>query len=427
MSHNQTASCRSPAPATDDPGRLPFGVGTAIANITPPLEVGILMSSVERRWAPFESVRLPLHARAAVIESGGTRVAVVALELLGLSEEGVGGMARFRERIIVGAGDCVADDHLVLTSIHTHSAPETLALSDLRHTPAYQKWTDLLADRIGQVLRNAAAALRPCRLAIAQAVAPELGVHRRIHTTRGILMSHPPVPPEIVISRAGAVDDSVHVAVWFDAAVQPVAILVNAACHPVHEMCLPAISPDYPGITSATLERRFPGASVLFFNGACGNVNPPTVSGGPGEAERHGHRLARLVEEMIGHSRPVDGTALDIRWSPIHLSRRPVAEMPASERVEARIAAIRAGEAAFLFLPGEPFAETALAVRKASAFPFTAVIGYAEGSIGYIPTDAAFAEGGYETGPGGWSYLVPGSESIVQAAASDLLDRLQIG
>ena len=49
-------------------------------------------------------------------------------------------------------------------------------------------------------------------------------------------------------------------------------------------------------------------------------------------------------------------------------------------------------------LPGEPFAETGLAIKDGSPFPFTAVIAYAEDALGYVPTDQAFAEGGYQNG-----------------------------
>jgi hypothetical protein len=80
-----------------------------------------------------------------------------------------------------------------------------------------------------------------------------------------------------------------------------------------------------------------------------------------------------------------------------------------------------------MFLPGEPFAETALAVRQASVFDFTAVVGFAEESIGYIPTDQAFAEGGYEVGFGPWSLVAPGSERRLRQQAVELLDRLMIG
>ncbi len=42
-------------------------VGAAIRDITPPLGVGLLMSSVDGRWAAFEGVRRELSARAVVM------------------------------------------------------------------------------------------------------------------------------------------------------------------------------------------------------------------------------------------------------------------------------------------------------------------------------------------------------------------------
>jgi hypothetical protein len=82
---------------------------------------------------------------------------------------------------------------------------------------------------------------------------------------------------------------------------------------------------------------------------------------------------------------------------------------------------------AFAFLPGEPFVETALSLREQSPFDTTAVVGYAEDYIGYVPTDAAFIEGGYETTFGRWSVLAPGSEPALYQAAIALLNDLHAG
>jgi hypothetical protein len=79
---------------------------------------------------------------------------------------------------------------------------------------------------------------------------------------------------------------------------------------------------------------------------------------------------------------------------------------------------------AFAFLPGEPFVETGLNVRQQSRFEVTAVVGYAEDYIGYVPTDVAFIEGGYETTFGRWSVLAPGSEPALCQATAALLDDL---
>jgi hypothetical protein len=49
-------------------------------------------------------------------------------------------------------------------------------------------------------------------------------------------------------------------------------------------------------------------------------------------------------------------------------------------------------------MPGEIFVELARELQHESPFEPTRLIGLTNGSLGYIPTEAAFAEGGYETG-----------------------------
>ena len=90
----------------------------------------------------------------------------------------------------------------------------------------------------------------------------------------------------------------------------------------------------------------------------------------------------------------------------------------------ARLNAIAFGSLAILFLPGEPFTDTALAIEKDSPFQHTVITAYAENTIGYIPTAKAFAEGGYETGPGKWSYLGKDAEALIIAASLRLLETL---
>jgi hypothetical protein len=102
-----------------------------------------------------------------------------------------------------------------------------------------------------------------------------------------------------------------------------------------------------------------------------------------------------------------------------------VAGEPQADPLEARVGALQVGEAVFVCLPGEPFVEIGLAIREASPWKFTAVLGYADDYIGYIPTDRAFRNGGYETGPGRWSRLAAGSEAIVRQAAGELLRGLR--
>lgn len=404
---------------------LPWRVGTAIADITPPLEVGILMSSGRGAWAPFEGVRAPLHARVLVIQSGQRRVGLVSLDLLGLAGEAVGGMPAFKERIVAAAKCLIAADGVVLASTHTHSGPESLALSELYKTQPFQDWVQRLAERIGAALAAAGQAMRPARLAAGTGHAPGLSENRRIKTSRGITVARLVRPTDTVLGPEGPTDDRVLVLAFLDENDRPLAALVNATAHPVYEMCIKQVSPDYPGELCRILEARHGGARVLFLQGAAGNINPPNVSTGAGDAIRHAETLAGVVDRVFANLEPMPGNELELRWRQINLPARDLQGEPQAEPLRAMLGAVRLGDASLVLLPGEPFVEIGLAVSAASPFPFTAVVGYAEEYIGYIPTDRAFGNRGYETGPGRWSRCALGAEAAMRDAAVALLKSLR--
>lgn len=421
------ATLALPAWAGEPEERLPWRVGTGIAKITPPLEVGILMSTGRRLWQPFEGVRLPLEARSLVVERAGCRVAIVSLDLLGLGDEAVGGMAQFKKQVAAAADRIVEADSMVLCSTHTHSAPSSLGCTDLIDTDAFKVWLGDLARNIGAAIKVAAASMQPCKLMVGAGSASGHAINRRIKTTRGIRSYRTTMPPEIVVGPEGPTDESVNVAAFTDRSARPVALLVNAACHPIHEMCIPQVSPDFPGEMVLELDRRHSGCVALFLNGAAGNMNPPLVSDGAVAARDHGRLLADVVDRALGSLRPVEGENLAIQWREVEMPARDPKGQPLDEPLRTRIAAVRFGNTVFCFLPGEPFMETSLAIRKASPWDVTVVVGYAEEWIGYIATDRAFDNGGYETSHGSWSKIRRGGEALYRRTAIDLVRSLHDG
>ncbi len=57
---------------------------------------------------------------------------------------------------------------------------------------------------------------------------------------------------------------------------------------------------------------------------------------------------------------------------------------------------IRVGDVAIATNPGELFVEFGLEIKEKSPFKHTFVVELANGYAGYIPTQQAFQEGGYE-------------------------------
>jgi len=396
-----------------------LSAGACVRDITPPLEVGFLTSSVKGEYDAFESVRLPLKARVLVLRSAHEMVAIVSLDLLALNDTSVGGWQDFKK----GMSDMIAADKIVLTCTHTHSAPESVALSGLYLTGEYRTWLSRVQRVVREGIGQAVKGLRPCTISFAAALLNGYSLQRRIPVAGGVVMSDAVQPISKELMDRGPVDRRVHTVRLKELGGEGIATLVHAICHPVHEMCLPHISSEFPGEMCLELERSLGNGLPLFLNGAAGDTNPPTVSLGPGYARKHGQALARIAEMADGDA-AVDTAVFKFAHQEIQLLVRKEAGVANKFDALARLSAIRIGSLAVLFLPGEPFVETALAIERSSPFEHTIVVGFCENNIGYIPTDAAFEQGGYEAGPGKWSFLEKGADEIIYVSALKLLEEL---
>ena len=90
------------------------------------------------------------------------------------------------------------------------------------------------------------------------------------------------------------------------------------------------------------------------------------------------------------------------------------------------IQAIQIGPAVFSANPAELFCQIGLDIKSQSAFPFTFVVELANGCIGYVPSDDAFAPdgGGYETRLTSYSNLVTDAGSRICKASVELVNSL---
>jgi hypothetical protein len=346
-------------------------------------------------------------------------VAIVSLDLLALNDTSVGGWPSFKK----GMSDVIAPEKIILTYTHTHSAPESVALSPLHLTPAYKSWLLRVQQGIRKAIGEAIERLEPATVTFGEAQLEGYSLQRRIPAAEGVIMSDSVQPISEELMARGPVDRRVHTIRLTGLAGKGIATVVHAICHPVHEMCLPHISPEFPGEMCLALEQSGGNGIPLFLNGAAGDTNPPTVSMGPEYARRHGQALARVAETSV-QVRSADTAVFKFAHKEMSLRARKEAGVDNQGDALARLSAIRIGALALLFLPGEPFVETALAIERSSPFEHTIIAGFGENNIGYIPTEEAFEQGGYETGPGKWSFLEKGADETIYAAAIKLLEEL---
>jgi len=424
-----------------------FSAGVHEVEITPPL--GTELSGYSARPGPAAGVHDALYARALVLDDGQARVGLVTCDLIGFDRELVGAI-----RGEVGRRGALAPEHLLLTATHTHAGPMVSCLSRMGQLDT--RYLGELQGRIAEAVCQAAGSLQLAKLGYAVGKAA-IGINRREMTERGVTIGRNPgtvIDRDVCVLAVARVDGS------------PLAILVNHACHGTtmgSDNVL--VSADWPGEAVRTVAEGVPGAVVMVANGCCGDVNPDprgTFELVTEHGRTVGKEALKVLEEIKYAEVPVR-----VHSEPVTIPLQP---MPGLEQAQAsyqecvtnlrraeggedagakrtarglyqwaadllrhaqagtapdpptsEVQAIGLGAVGLVGLPGEPFTELGRDIKAAAVFPHTLVLGYAGAMIGYLPTEAAFAEGGYEVeGAVRWYGVLPLSpqtQYIVEEAA----------
>ena len=359
--------------------------GTAKADVTPP--VGGTMYGYGARGANVSTgVHDPLYAKAIVLDDGTTKLAIVTLDLGAISAENT---AIIREKV----ESAIALEHVLLVATHTHSSPR--AVKDFPSTEA--SWVQEANQKIADAIVEAAGNLQPARVGVGWGEAKE-GHNRRMITTDGKVIMLWGNRDRIFTQP---VDYSLAVLRVETPAAEPIANLVNFACHPV--VLGPEnleISADYVGVLTKRVEEAL-GGQCMFLQGAAGDINPfwdktPPSEGAFEQMERMGQAVGR---EAIRVSKAIDEFVSDpgisVRTQIVPLaSRRDRGRNGPS--IAAEINTVLIGrEIALATFPGEFFVEHGLWLKQHSKFPHTLFVGYTNDQLGYFPTIKATTEGGY--------------------------------
>ena len=430
-------------------GTETISVGVARADITPP--VGCKSVGFAGR-APLSRLHDPLVATALVFADGDRMAALIGCDLLGLNAETV---AEVRQEIHRQVG--ISPDAVTVACTHTHYGPD--AYRD-RSDPRVTAYRANLIHILAGLVREAASARRPALLGVGWGEST-IGVNRRekLPDGRVILGQNP----------KGPIDRAVGVLRIDALAGDPIACVVNFQTHPVSQTGgVDHISADYPGKMREVVE-ALTGATCLFTQGACGNINAAIMKPDYESARTLGTRLGCEVVGTWETIAPQATSGLSAISSPIQLprirygSKDQVSTLIASlrdeisrlqaegtsagriywaehrleralealeswesgvlpEPVTSEIQACRIGAFAFVTAPGEIFNQIGVAVKDSSPFEDTFFVGYANDSIGYVPIPEAYADGGYEVTHA--SQVDPGAAGVLVAGCGELLERL---
>lgn len=414
-------------------GTLLAGFGRADVTPAHPVE----MSGYAARVGLSSGVNDRLEARCLLVQApAGSALALVTLDVIGV-DAGLTHAVRaaVAEAVAEAAGLELAPERVGVVASHTHSGPATLRGARLGAVDDAVVAT--LVAGAATAAEAAASDLTPGEFRLGSAVVPGLAANRR--DPRG------PVDPELQV-----------LGFWERGAAQPRGLLASFALHPVvlgPDNLL--LTRDYIGFLLGALEATMPGCTPLFATGFAGQVNdghPATASdGAPTDrrsftaARRVGERLAAAVPAALAaavrgpcpgeldaaHGRVelpyaapkvdppraagawrrelADATAAPgagvkpfrlatlpamiawaEQWGPVWAAGGPE---PRSRACEVQALGIEGF--ALVLCPGEPFVEYGLRLKR-SHRGRVLPLGYANDAPGYLPTAAAWGEGGYE-------------------------------
>ncbi len=406
-------------------------------------------------YDPTKGVQQPLSCRGVVLIGDGGPVVLCVVDWIGIGNDG---QAEFREALAKAAGTTAA--RVAVHTLHQHDAPECdfsvdrlLARYGINRQVSDADYERRVIARAAEAVKDAVARARPVsHLGLSGAIVEKVASNRRILGPDGkvkYIRYTACRDPIIRDAPEGTIDPMLRMISLWDGDTAIVAMSYYAT-HPQSYYRTGLANPDFPGI--ARDQRQVAtGVPHIHFDGAGGNIGAGKYNdGSPGNRQVLADRVASGMAKAWESVRKVPIAASDLGWSSI-----PVALPPAPHLDEARLLATvedgsarvaerakaandlvwlrrcKAGEtidvsclrlknARVLHLPGELFVEYQLAAQAMRPDLFVAMAAYGDYGPGYIGTEVAYQQGGYETAPRS-SLVDPSVERILTGAIRTLL------
>lgn len=403
-----------------------FKAGFSRSDVTPQMGVRLGGYGIPKR--PAESVHDNLYSSALVLEQNSVRYALISLDWLCITAETTG-----RIKNAVNKQTNVPFDNIIVCTIHSHTAPNTMAIPGWGDVE--QEYIDTVMPAIIESAVQAAINLVPAKLGVGT-IQSQVGVNRRTLLPNGGV--------SFAGNIEGSYDPTMTVVRIVDMKDSPITTVIHYGAHNTAWGTQRIVSRDWAGVMLDRLQKQT-GSPAMFVNGSIGDTGPRTnqhvgdgrFSGGTGDGLdavlEVGYRGATDALNCYFKIDKFDGSVvLKAAVADIDVPVKPLPPLDDVKKklteldefkdgwgarkceyeyyrrvldahskppvkfstIESRILAV--GPVAFITLPAEPFSSISLRLRKGSPFTYTLLLSNANGSIAYIPDLEARKIGGYE-------------------------------
>ena len=435
-------------PAGTRAAEEPLKAGVFAVDASPPIGSPLA-------YDPTKGVAHPLSCRGVVLIGQGGPVVLCAVDWIGIGNDG---QAEFREALAKAAGTTVA--RVAVHTLHQHDAPECdfsadrlLARYGINREVFDAGYEREVIARAAGAVRDAVTKARPVtHLGFSGAIVEKVASNRRVFGPDGKVMYVRYTAcrdPKIRDAPVGTIDPMLKMISLWDGDTALV-VLTYYATHPQSYYRTGLANPDFPGI-ARDQRQAATGVPHVHFDGAGGNIGAGKYNDGSPEnrqvlADRVASGMARAWDAV----EKVPVKASDLGWESVPVALPPAPHLDearllatledksakVSERAKAAndlawlrrckagetidVSCLRLKDTRVLHLPGELFVEYQLAAQAMRPDLFVAMAAYGDYGPGYIGTEVAYPQGGYETEPRS-SLVAPSVERVLTDAIKRLL------
>ncbi len=397
--------------ASEDAAEDQLLVGAAIRDITPTNENGLLpVPGIGREAGDLVDVINPIHTRVIALQLGDTQALIIC------TETGKGPLGdQFCSYISEHTG--VPVEAIFYTTTHSHAAPELVfgevSLEEQEDEENITKWARYTLNMMLDAADEALANLQPATVSIGYG-------ESYVNINRTFTYTPEDGEPynELGYNMAGDVDPTLAVIRFDDEDGEPIAFVINYACHGVTMIANTyfdgetGIDPDFCGQVSVLLEDQYDGAVAMWTSGAAGDLNPfisnqimyPDPDTGDLVTVYSGETMIRDEVAYIHYDdiKKVLADAMEPVDVDILAYAEDYTDLPGeegSEDVTLSLQLLRIGDIAFIGSPGELFHSIGEYIRDNSPLPYTIVVdntwNWPDSQLFYIPDDEGIINPGF--------------------------------
>ena len=375
-------------------------MGVSQVNITP--AVPILMSGYEARKTPFTGVHDSLFASALYFKNEKTSVLLITADLIGYSRSFVN-----ETRKMISGKIGIPVENIMITAVHNHGGPVTRAYENVV-PDAINQYMKGLQEKFINMSVHASENMVPFRMGTGKGVC-NMNINRRAEfADGGVWLGRDPDKP---------CDHELDVVKFEDLNNKTLAVLINWPCHATtNGQDNYLITADWPGAAARYIKKQTGNQTVVAVTaGASGDINPLY---GPGkdfnEIEAVGYHVGvnawKTFNDIVTY--PVESIAAEQSSLKLPGKKQCKDQFPQKTYepgpdVTIDFTTFKIGKLILAGISGELMNEMGMAIKKQSPYTDTMIITHCNGSSGYICTDKAFSEGGYEVKV---TQLMPGAE-----------------